>query len=156
VRASERVNSERFLAGRICGGAGGGPPGQGRAVQVHPIKPTLAAPGTKRLKLEYEKLISDPGFNFDLRRYNKDTTGLLLLTDDGTLLHRMTSPKKNVPKVYEIELDMDVPAGAVAAFASGELMLKGRVWVLRLICSPCRIYQLRGIYFDFRGLSGGY
>ena len=66
-------------------------------------------------------------------RLDKDTTGLLLLTDDGTLLHRMTSPKKNVPKVYELEVDTDVPAGAAAAFASGELMLNGRVWVLRFI-----------------------
>jgi 16S rRNA pseudouridine516 synthase len=35
-------------------------------------------------------------------RLDEDTTGLLLLTDDGTLIHRLTSPKKHVPKVYEI------------------------------------------------------
>lgn len=35
-------------------------------------------------------------------RLDQDTTGLLLLTDDGPLLHRLTSPKKNVPKVYEV------------------------------------------------------
>lgn len=33
-------------------------------------------------------------------RLDQDTTGLLLLTDDGTLLHRLTSPKHHVPKVY--------------------------------------------------------
>jgi 16S rRNA pseudouridine516 synthase len=33
-------------------------------------------------------------------RLDQDTTGLLLLTDDGTLLHRLTSPKRHVPKVY--------------------------------------------------------
>jgi len=35
-------------------------------------------------------------------RLDEDTTGLLLLTDDGALIHRLTSPKKHVPKVYEI------------------------------------------------------
>ena len=35
-------------------------------------------------------------------RLDQDTTGLLLLTDDGKFIHRMSSPKKHVPKVYEI------------------------------------------------------
>ena len=34
-------------------------------------------------------------------RLDEDTTGLLLLTDDGALIHRLTSPKHHVPKVYE-------------------------------------------------------
>jgi 16S rRNA pseudouridine516 synthase len=37
-------------------------------------------------------------------RLDADTTGLLLLTDDGALLHRLTSPKRRVPKVYEVTL----------------------------------------------------
>jgi 16S rRNA pseudouridine516 synthase len=35
-------------------------------------------------------------------RLDEDTTGLLLLTDDGTLIHHLTSPKKHMPKVYEV------------------------------------------------------
>ena len=35
-------------------------------------------------------------------RLDQDTTGLLLLTDDGQFIHRMSSPKKHVPKVYEV------------------------------------------------------
>jgi 16S rRNA pseudouridine516 synthase len=35
-------------------------------------------------------------------RLDEDTTGLLLLTDDGALIHRLTSPKKHVAKVYEV------------------------------------------------------
>ena len=35
-------------------------------------------------------------------RLDEDTTGLLLLTDDGVLIHRLTSPKHHVPKVYEV------------------------------------------------------
>ena len=41
----------------------------GRAVQVDPIKPTLTAPGTKRLKMEFDDLLSSLGFKFNLRRY---------------------------------------------------------------------------------------
>ncbi len=35
-------------------------------------------------------------------RLDQDTTGLLLLTDDGAFIHRMNSPRKHVPKVYEV------------------------------------------------------
>ena len=38
-------------------------------MRVDPIKPTLKAPGTKRLKLEYDDLLSSVAFNFNLRRY---------------------------------------------------------------------------------------
>ncbi len=41
-------------------------------------------------------------------RLDADTTGLLLLTDDGALIHRLTSPKKHLPKVYEIETSAPV------------------------------------------------
>ena len=42
----------------------------GRAVQVDPINPKLKAPGTERLKLKYNNLLSTSGFKFNLRRYN--------------------------------------------------------------------------------------
>jgi 16S rRNA pseudouridine516 synthase len=35
-------------------------------------------------------------------RLDQDTTGLLLLTDDGQFIHRMNSPRRHVPKVYEV------------------------------------------------------
>ena len=35
-------------------------------------------------------------------RLDQDTTGLLLLSDDGAFIHKMSSPKKHVPKVYEV------------------------------------------------------
>ena len=43
-------------------------------------------------------------------RLDQDTTGMLVLTDDGPLIHRMSSPKHHVPKVYEVttELPLDV------------------------------------------------
>jgi hypothetical protein len=51
---------------------GGGSPLRGHsgiAVKVDPIKPTLKAPGTERLKLKHEELLSNFGFKFNLRRY---------------------------------------------------------------------------------------
>ena len=39
-------------------------------MQVEPIKPTLKAPVTKRLKLQYETLLSNVAFKFNLRRYS--------------------------------------------------------------------------------------
>jgi len=50
----------------LCGGRLGC---HGRAVQVDPIKPTLKPPGTKRLKLECDGLLSNFGFKFSSRRY---------------------------------------------------------------------------------------
>lgn len=44
---------------------------------------------------------STPGVQA-IGRLDQDTTGLLLLTDDGAFIHRMSSPKKHVPKVYEV------------------------------------------------------
>jgi len=41
-------------------------------VQVDPINTTLKAPRTKRLKLEYDKLLSSFAFNFNVRRYMKE------------------------------------------------------------------------------------
>lgn len=57
-------------------------------------------------------------------RLDKDTSGLLLLTDDGSLVQRWTSPKRHVEKVYEVECDRPIPAGSVPEFASGRLVLR--------------------------------
>ena len=58
-------------------------------------------------------------------RLDKDTTGLLLLTDDGALLHRIISPRSTVTKRYLVTLDQPLRDEAVALFASGTLMLAG-------------------------------
>lgn len=58
-------------------------------------------------------------------RLDRDTSGLLLLTDDGALLHRIISPRRHVPKTYRVELAEDLRADAAALFASGTLRLRG-------------------------------
>jgi 16S rRNA pseudouridine516 synthase len=55
---------------------------------------------------------------------DRDTSGLLLITDDGGLLHRIISPRANVTKVYEATLAQDLRGDEQALFASGTLMLE--------------------------------
>ena len=57
-------------------------------------------------------------------RLDRDTSGLLLFTDDGALLHRIISPKAQVTKVYEATLAQDLRGDEGALFASGSLMLE--------------------------------
>jgi 16S rRNA pseudouridine516 synthase len=57
-------------------------------------------------------------------RLDRDTSGLLLLTDDGGLLHRIVSPKAHLPKRYEATLAQDLRGDEAALFASGTLMLE--------------------------------
>ena len=58
-------------------------------------------------------------------RLDRDTSGLLLLTDDGQLLHRIIAPKSRLPKVYRATLANDLRGDEAALFASGSLMLDG-------------------------------
>jgi 16S rRNA pseudouridine516 synthase len=57
-------------------------------------------------------------------RLDRDSTGLLLLTDDGPLSHRVTSPKKHVPKTYRVTLARPLTGGEGELFAAGTLMLR--------------------------------
>ena len=58
-------------------------------------------------------------------RLDKDTSGLILLTDDGTLIHKFSSPKHHVEKVYEFTTSEDIPESCISLFAEGSLMLEG-------------------------------
>ncbi|TDK23187.1 pseudouridine synthase [Luteimonas aestuarii] len=64
-------------------------------------------------------------------RLDRDTSGLLLLTDDGQLLHRIISPKSNLPKVYEATLARPLRGDEADVFASGTLMLESETTPLR-------------------------
>lgn len=52
-------------------------------------------------------------------RLDKDATGLLLLTNDGQLLHRLTHPRRHVPRTYALTWQGALPADAVARVAAG-------------------------------------
>ena len=57
-------------------------------------------------------------------RLDKETSGLLLLTDDGALLHRIISPKSNIAKRYDVTLDRALRGDEAKIFAAGTLMLE--------------------------------
>lgn len=92
-------------------------------------------------------------------RLDRDTSGLLLLTDDGGLLHRIVSPKANLAKVYEAQLAEDLRGDEAAIFASGELELESEQTPLapailetiaprqaRLILTEGRYHQVRRMF----------
>jgi 16S rRNA pseudouridine516 synthase len=68
-------------------------------------------------------------------RLDKDTSGLLLLTDQSPLVHRLTSPKHKVPKVYRATVDADLTPDLVPKFASGTLLLPGE----KVPCAPAEL-----------------
>ncbi len=69
-------------------------------------------------------------------RLDKATEGLLLFTNDGDLLHRLISPKKEVPKVYYAKHEGAANAEDVAAFAAGLTLRDGTV------CLPAKLEPL--------------
>jgi len=92
-------------------------------------------------------------------RLDRDTSGLLLLTDDGALLHRIVSPKSHLPKVYEATLAHDLRGGEAALFASGTLQLESETTPLapaqlevvtarlaRLTLTEGRYHQVRRMF----------
>lgn len=66
----------------------------------------------------------DPAIS-TIGRLDKATTGLLLLTDDGSLLHRVISPKRHVAKVYRAGLARPLAGTEAELFAAGGLVLEG-------------------------------
>ncbi len=62
---------------------------------------------------------------FPVGRLDKDTSGLLLLTDDGVFAHRVISPKSGVEKIYHARVDGDITEADVRAFAEGITLRDG-------------------------------
>ncbi|ALC84666.1 pseudouridine synthase [Bacillus sp. FJAT-22090] len=62
---------------------------------------------------------------YPVGRLDKDTVGLLLLTNDGALTHRLLSPNKNVPKLYYAEVEGIVDESDVQAFLEGVILDDG-------------------------------
>lgn len=73
---------------------------------------------------------------FPVGRLDKDTTGLLLITDDGDFAHKLISPKSGIFKVYRAELDGKLNADAVAVFESGITLADGTK------CLPAKLETL--------------
>jgi 16S rRNA pseudouridine516 synthase len=102
--------------------------------------------------------VRDPSLS-TVGRLDRDTSGLLLFTDDGALLHRIISPRAEVAKVYEATLAQDLRGDEAELFASGTLMLESentplapaRLEVLgprlaRLTVTEGRYHQVRRMF----------
>lgn len=74
--------------------------------------------------LEIEDQVYDP---FPVGRLDKDTEGLLLITNDGKLAHRLLSPKKHVPKTYFAVIDQEVTEDDVMVFKKGVTLDDGYI-----------------------------
>ena len=92
-------------------------------------------------------------------RLDRDTSGLLLLTDDGALLHRIVSPKSKLAKTYDATLAQDLRGDEAALFASGTLLLESETTPLapatldvvdprhaRLVLTEGRYHQVRRMF----------
>ena len=92
-------------------------------------------------------------------RLDKETSGLLLITDDGPFLHRVISPKAKVAKRYLATLDRPLDGSEVEVFAAGTLVLEGERDALapamlepigpkeaRLIITEGRYHQVRRMF----------
>lgn len=102
-------------------------PPQGLIIMLHkPVGYTCSSKDVGRLIYE----LLPPRFHMRkpmlsaVGRLDRDTSGLLLMTDDGALLHRITSPKAQLPKVYEATLASELRGDEAAIFASGTLLLE--------------------------------
>lgn len=81
-------------------------------------------------------------------RLDEDTTGLLLFTDDGALIHRLTSPKKHVPKVYEVSCKHPVTPGQVQQLLAGVKLVDDPATVQAVACEVTGELGLRMTLVD--------
>lgn len=85
-------------------------------------------------------------------RLDKETSGLLLMTDDGALLHRIVSPKAHVPKRYRVRLARPLEGDETAVFESGQLVLEGE----RAALLPARLEVSSPTEADITIVEGRY
>ena len=137
-------------------------PPQGLALMLH--KPVGVTCSTKDPgRIVYDLL--PPRFRLrspllsTVGRLDRDTSGALLLTDDGALLHRIVSPKSKLAKTYEATLAHDLRGDEAARFASGTLLLESEKTPLapaalealdprdaRLVLTEGRYHQVRRMF----------
>ncbi len=97
----------------------------------------------------------DPALS-TIGRLDKETSGLLLLTDDGGLLHRIISPKADIPKRYHVVLERPLRGDEAQLFASGAMVLEGEAKPLlpaaleTIAPTECRLTIREGRYHQVR------
>ena len=111
-----------------------GDPPPGAVLMLHkPIGFVCSTRDASRLIYELlpSRFVARSPIMAPIGRLDRDTSGLLLITDDGKINHRLASPRTHLPKVYDAELASDLRGDEGALFASGTLMLHGETTPLR-------------------------
>ncbi|MBO4950186.1 MAG: rRNA pseudouridine synthase [Clostridia bacterium] len=103
----------------------------------------------------FDKAFSDKGL-FPCGRLDKDTVGLLIMTTDGALAHRLLSPKHHAEKTYYVECDKEFTQDDVTLMKEGIMMdgKKTQPAVLEILDDPktARITLTEGKYHEIKRL----
>ena len=94
---------------------------------------------------------------FPAGRLDKNTTGLMIITDDGDFAHRILSPKKHVPKKYAVTLDIPVTEEMREGFEKGIMLSDGICKTAKLIKTgdfTCDVTISEGRYHQIKRMFG--
>lgn len=131
-------------------------PPQGMVILMHKPVGVVCSHDDGEGKLVYDLLpqrwrLRSPKLS-TVGRLDKETSGLLLITDDGNLIHALTSPRKKVTKRYQATLAQPLNGGEKTLFASGTLMLHGE----KTPCLPAQLEEGDGIHVTLEIVEGRY
>ncbi len=96
---------------------------------------------------------------FPAGRLDRDTTGLMIITDDGALAHNILAPKKHVQKIYHVELDIPVTEEMARGFAEGVELNDGVCKEARLEITSeftAKVTLKEGRYHQIKRMFGCY
>ena len=96
---------------------------------------------------------------FPAGRLDKDTTGMMIITDDGIFAHNILAPKKHISKTYEVEIDIPVTEEMIKGFEAGvdlndgvckraELNITGK-YTATVILTEGRYHQIKRMFGCF-------
>ena len=96
---------------------------------------------------------------FPAGRLDKDTTGLMIITDDGEFAHNILSPKKHIKKLYNVTLDVPVTEEMVDGFKNGVILNDGecKSAILEITgTNTCIVTLTEGRYHQIKRMFGCY
>ena len=96
---------------------------------------------------------------FPAGRLDKDTTGLMLITDDGVFAHNILSPKKHIKKTYEVVIDKDVSDEMINGFKEGVKLNDGEcksALLEKVDTNKCLVTLTEGRYHQIKRMFGCY
>ena len=96
---------------------------------------------------------------FPAGRLDKDTTGLMLITDDGVFAHNILSPKKHIKKIYEVVIDKEICVEMVNGFRDGVKLNDGEcksALLEKIDTNKCLVTLTEGRYHQIKRMFGAY